>query len=297
MADYTITHTTTYNYHYPVSVSYHVVHLEPMRLSYQQCRQFELITDPGHQDYRQRVDYFGNTIGLFSIQEEHQKLHITSKSEVSVHLQAPDINAFPITCAEASAYFETPAAPLDTIQYLFGSNRIPQDPDDAIRSYAKKIFTPNKPLLQACADLMQDIKTRFAFDAKATTINTSVEDFFKLKRGVCQDFSHFAITALNAMALPARYVSGYILTNPPPGKPRLEGADASHAWVSVYVPEHGWVDFDPTNNIFCADQHVTVAYGRDFDDVSLVRGAVTGGRSHDLKVAVTMKPTAEAISG
>ena len=288
---YSIKHSTTYEYQYPVSVSHHAVYLEPANLPWQKCRHFQLNTDPQYQDYHRRTDYFGNALGLFSIQEEHQSLTILSESEVEVFKQAPDIAAFPVTCAEAIAYFKSSRTPpLESIQHLFGSTRIPQDPSPEIRHYAEGIFLPEKPLLQACSDLMADIKQNFAFDPEATDINTSVDDFFQLRRGVCQDFAHFVITAMTTMGLPVKYVSGYILTTPPPGTPRLEGADASHAWTAVYVPEHGWVDFDPTNNLFCADQHVTVAYGRDFDDVSLVRGAVTGGGEHELKGAVTMIP-------
>ncbi len=289
---YSIKHTTSYKYLYPVSASHHAVYLEPMKLPYQTCSQFTLTTNPPYQDYRSRKDYFGNALGFFSIQEEHQALSITSESVVEVHKQAPDLSALPISCCQAIDYFKSSRlSPHEAIQYLFGSARIPQEPSPEIRNYAESIFMPEKPLLQACLDLMSDIKLNFSFDAEATDINTSVEEFFKLRRGVCQDFAHFVITAMTAIGLPAKYVSGYILTIPPPGTPRMEGADASHAWTSVYVPEYGWVDFDPTNNIFCADQHVTLAYGRDFDDVSLVRGAVTGGGEHELDVAVTMLPT------
>ena len=288
---YSIKHTTTYKYRYPVSVSHHAVYLEPLKLPYQTCRQFSLTTNPPCLDYRKRKDYFGNTLGFLSIQEVHQQLTITSDSTVEVFRKAPDISAFPVTCSQAIDYCTSSrSVPLEAIQFLFGSSRIPQEPSQEIRSYAEALFLPGKPLLQACQDLMHDIRSNFTFDAEATDINTSVEDFFQLRRGVCQDFAHFVITVMTAVGLPARYVSGYILTNPPPGSPRLEGADASHAWTSAYVPEQGWIDFDPTNNVFCADQHVTVAYGRDFDDVSLVRGAVTGGGEHELDVAVTMSP-------
>ncbi len=291
MPRYAITHTTEYKYLYPVSVSHHAVYLQPLDLPTQDCLDFSLTADPMYQDYRTRLDYFGNRLGLFSIQEEHQSLVITSQSTVDAHGQVPDPGAFPMTCAEARQRFQSGKdIPIEALQYLFESNRIPADPSDAIRRYAAGIFQPEKPVLQACSDLMADIRANFSFDPEATDISTPVEDFLQLRRGVCQDFAHFAITVLTVMGLSARYVSGYILTHPPPGKPRLEGADASHAWVSVFLPGQGWFDFDPTNNIFCADQHVTVALGRDFDDVSLVRGAVTGGGEHELKVAVTMKP-------
>ena len=287
---YSITHTTEYRYLYPVSVSHHAVYLQPLDLPYQSCRSFSLSTEPVFQDYRSRVDYFGNRLGLFSIQEEHQSLIITSKSTVEARGRAPTIDDFPITCAQALERMHSmEGVPLDVLQFLFKPGRIPADPSTEIRDYAHAFFLPEKPVLKACSDLMADLKTRFAFDPSATDIATPVEEFMQLRRGVCQDFAHFVITLLLTMGLPARYVSGYILTQPPPGKPRLEGADASHAWVSVYLPGHGWVDFDPTNNQFCSDEHVTVAYGRDFDDVSLVRGAVTGGGEHALKVAVTMR--------
>ena len=288
---YSIEHTTEYEYLFPVSVSHHAVCLQPLDLPCQTCREFSLTSDPMYQDYRTRKDYFGNTRGLFSIQEEHQTLSITAKSLVDAHGRAPEIGDFPMTCGQAAELMKAGnSVPLEAMQYLFGSSRIPSDPVETIRRYASSLFPPDKPLLQGCLDLMSDIKANFTFDGEATDINTPVEDFMNLKRGVCQDFTHLSITLLRSLGLPARYVSGYILSIPAPGQPRLEGADASHAWVSVYLPGEGWFDFDPTNHIFCADQHVTVAYGRDFDDVSLVRGAVTGGGQHELKVAVTMKP-------
>ncbi|HSH09135.1 MAG TPA: transglutaminase family protein, partial [Oceanipulchritudo sp.] len=267
---YSIKHSTRYRYLYPVLVSHHAIYLQPLNLPSQKCREFTLTTDPACTDYRTRVDYFGNISGLFSVQEEHQSLLITSQSIVEAYGKAPDLNALPMTCGQATQLFKSgKSIPLEALQHLFGSNRIQRDPPDALREYAQSVFQPDKPLLQGCLDLMDDLKRNFTFDAEATDVDTSVEDFMKLRRGVCQDFAHFSITVLTAMGLPAKYVSGYILSIPPPGKPRLEGADASHAWVSVYLPQHGWVDFDPTNNIFCSDQHVTLAYGRDFDDVSL----------------------------
>ena len=164
---------------------------------------------------------------------------------------------------------------------------------EALRDYARTSFTDNAPVLAATHDLMRRIFEEFTFDPSATDVSTPVESVFKERRGVCQDFAHLMISALRSLGLPARYVSGYILTHPPPGQPRLQGADASHAWVSVWAPETGWVDFDPTNNVIPHGEHVTIAYGRDYDDVSPISGVLLGGGAHTVEVAVDVAPVGE----
>lgn len=290
MARYSVQHITRYEYEYPVVLSHHSAHLEPKNLIDQTCESFSLVTDPEFQDYRTRVDYFGNTYGLFSIQQDHSVLTVESQSIVQVNRQVPDLLLQTVTTKESREIFSRPQSDFTAQQYLYGSTYVHREPVKPILDYAKHIFTDKKPIVEGCRELMQDIRDNFTFDNQATDTTTTVEEFFKEKRGVCQDFTHFALTVLCSVGIPCRYVSGYILTQPPPGKPRLEGADASHAWVSMYLPHYGWIDFDPTNNLFCADQHVTVAWGRDFDDVSMIRGAITGGGEHKLNVSVTMKP-------
>jgi transglutaminase-like putative cysteine protease len=159
-----------------------------------------------------------------------------------------------------------------------------------LADYAKESFPKEKPVLAGARDLNTRIFRDFKFDSKATTVATPLEEVWEKRRGVCQDFAHLGIACLRSLGLPARYVSGYLRTHPPAGQPRLVGADASHAWFAIFCPGHGWVDFDPTNNVQPADEHITVAYGRDFGDVSPVAGILTGGGKHDVKVSVDVEP-------
>jgi transglutaminase-like putative cysteine protease len=160
----------------------------------------------------------------------------------------------------------------------------------ALRRYAAASFPAGRPTLEALLDLTQRIYRDFTYDPRATTVSTPLNQVWRTRRGVCQDFAHFQIGCLRALGLPARYVSGYLVTKPPPGKPRLVGADASHAWVALYCPGVGWIDADPTNNVLPAEHHITVAYGRDFSDVSPVKGVILGGGHHTLSVAVDVTP-------
>jgi transglutaminase-like putative cysteine protease len=171
---------------------------------------------------------------------------------------------------------------------VFESPRI--KPQGEFVTYAAKSFTPGRPWADALLDLTARIHSDFLFDSKATNVRTSSEEFYRKRRGVCQDFAHLQIACLRSLKLPARYVSGYLRTYPPPGKPRLIGADASHAWVSAFCPESGWLDLDPTNNLVVGDGHVTLAWGRDYGDVSPLRGLILGGRDHTLKVSVDVEP-------
>jgi transglutaminase-like putative cysteine protease len=183
-------------------------------------------------------------------------------------------------------------AGLDAYQFAFESPRIRMRPEFA--SYALESFTPGRPMQEALFDLMARIHNDFRFDSKSTNVRTPPEEAFRKRRGVCQDFAHVQIACLRSINLAARYVSGYLRTYPPPGKPRLVGADASHAWVSAYCPGSGWLDVDPTNNVVPSDGHVTLAWGRDYGDVSPLHGLVLGGGAHTLKVAVDMEPIESA---
>lgn len=287
MAFYSIRHLTEYKYQYPVTVSHHCAYLEPRTLSDQKCLSFELAIHPQANDMRERIDYFGNRLHIFSIQETHQELSIESLSLIEVTRKAPALGSINTTCAEVLAYLRKPES-LDESQFSYVSPRISFNAD--IVAFARTFFSSEKSFAQACFDLSAELNRTIKFDPKATDIDTSVEHFFKIRRGVCQDFAHLMIACIRSVGLPARYVSGYILTMPAPGKERLIGADASHAWVSIFDPNHGWIDIDPTNHCLCADQHVTVAYGRDFDDVSLIKGAITGGGEHEIAIGVTMMP-------
>jgi transglutaminase-like putative cysteine protease len=183
----------------------------------------------------------------------------------------------------------TPAS-LDAYQFVFESPRI--RPSAEFAKYAAPSFQPGRPFVEALLDLTARIYKEFKFDSKATSVRTPAEEVLKKRRGVCQDFAHLQIACLRSLNLPARYVSGYLRTYPPPGRPRLIGADASHAWVSAYCPGLGWMDVDPTNNVVPSYNHIMLAWGRDYGDVSPLRGVIVGGRDHTLKVAVDVEPVA-----
>lgn len=290
MSRYRIHHRTTYRYRYPVLVSHHAAHLEPLQRPNQHRRSFQLNITPEPFDLSSRLDYFGNRVHHFSIQEDHDRLVVDSHSEVVVTPPEAPLQEMTPTPREVSAFFESQASAsqLSAYQFCFPSQHTPESPE--VLAWAAPFFPPQEPVLQGALRLAEHLAKDFTFDARATDVSTPIQDVLKHRRGVCQDFAHLMLAGLRALRLPACYVSGYILTQPPPGKPRLVGADASHAWVSVYLPHYGWVDIDPTNFLICTDQHVTVSRGRDYADVSLVRGAVTGGGEHSLDVEVTMSP-------
>jgi transglutaminase-like putative cysteine protease len=237
----------------------------------------------------ERIDCFGNRERFFSIQTPHTELVIEAQSKVRVGARKPWPDRTPPwedVCSVIPRDLSREG--LEAYEFVFESPRIRTNRDFA--GYASESFTPRRPLAEALLDLTARIHADFRFDSKATNVRTSPEEVFKKRRGVCQDFAQFQIACLRSLHLPARYVSGYLRTLPPPGRPRLVGADASHAWVSVYCPEAGWLDVDPTNNVVPSDGHVTLAWGRDYGDISPVRGMILGGRDHTLQVGVDMEP-------
>lgn len=287
---YKILHRTTYRYKYPVSVGNHVACLKPRSLPHHQVECSELQIHPAPATRTERVDYFGNLLCFFTIQEPHTELVVEARSEVRVeqHLAVPARQAPPWEEVARSLATDRSPAGLEAYQFSFESPRIRIRPEFA--SYALQSFTPGRPLPEALLDLTARIHSDFRFDSKVTNVRTPAEEVFRKRRGVCQDFAHVQIACLRSLNLAARYVSGYLRTYPPAGKPRLVGADASHAWVSAYCPGMGWLDVDPTNNLVPSDGHVTLAWGRDYSDVSPLRGLVLGGGAHTLKVAVDMNP-------
>jgi transglutaminase-like putative cysteine protease len=294
MREYQITHQTNYKYSAPVAFSHLRAYLRPLSNYRQSVISYSQSILPLTSELTERTDYFGNSQMHFQIDTRHNELDVISHSRVQVSPQ-PDIGdpACSITCGDLRRHLST-EADADTllaVQMSSASGQTP--PSNAVRQFAAPFFDDDKPFLQAALTLNAAIYSEFQFDNDATDITTPVDEILRLKRGVCQDFAHLMLAAIRTMRLPARYVSGYILTNPPKGKPRMIGADASHAWVSVFVPAIGWVDLDPTNNLVTADQHITVATGRDFDDVSPIRGAVTGGGSQTIRIAVTVMPVEE----
>jgi transglutaminase-like putative cysteine protease len=280
-ATYEVVHTTKYKYSETVSVSHHLARVKPREFPGQECLAHELLIDPAPAVVRSHRDYFGNTVTFFIVERAHSELTVRATSTVKVvSRQRPA----PASTPPWEAARDYDALPLDALECLFDSASIAAS--DAVAGYAHPSFAPRRPLLEAVADLMRRIHADFTFDPKATTVTTPLRDVLSLRRGVCQDFARLAIACLRSFGVAARYVSGYLETLPPPGAPRLAGVDASHAWLAVYCPGLGWVDADPTNNMFPLTTHVTLAWGRDYADVSPVRGVILGGGQHSLQVSV-----------
>ena len=283
---YQITHATTYEYSASVSLCQNLTHLTPRSTAQQQCQQTGLSINPQPSVLSSRTDYFGNQLTFFAVQEPHRKLTITANHLVEVTPPAPvDASSTP-PWEEVRDRIRVNRTDdgLKAYQFTFASRHVPFSTE--LADYARGSFTAGRPLAEAVLDLTARIHSDFEYDPQATTISTPIHEVFRQRRGVCQDFSHLQISCLRSLGLAARYVSGYLRTMPQPGKPRLVGADATHAWVSVLCPEIGWFDVDPTNNLQPSDKHVVLAWGRDFDDVSPVKGVILGGEKHSIGVSV-----------
>lgn len=293
---YTIRHHTIYRYDFPVSVSHHVARLKPLSNVRQQTHAFELSILPQPEAVIERVDFFGNALHQFSLQKSHQELELEAYSEVTVDAPGAPLPDIAATCAEVRSALTQPRTPeaFEAKQFTYASPQIPILPE--LQDLTRSFLAESGHYLGGALALAEFIYDNYEFDPTATDVMTPVQEVVKLRRGVCQDFAHLGIACLRSIGMPVRYASGYILTNPPPGMPRLEGADASHAWISIYDPDLGWIDIDPTNNIICGEQHIAVGYGRDYQDVSLVRGAMTGGGRHSIEVGVTVAPKADALA-
>lgn len=294
---YNIFHRTIYAYTAPVTVSHHAARIEPRALTNQITERFALHVEPAPALQKNRLDYFGNRVWGFAIQEVHTRLEITATSQVTVSPVTPPALALSPPWEKVVELFSDPVSPevVEPYQFVFDSPLLRVSPE--LAEYARPSFAPGTPLLVAVADLNRRIFKDFKYDPVATTVATPLEEVLAKRRGVCQDFSHLAIAALRSLGLPARYVSGYLRTRPPEGKKRLVGADASHAWFSVFCPSTGWLDFDPTNNVLPVEEHITLAYGRDYTDVSPVTGVITGGGSHQVRVSVDVEAVETAREG
>lgn len=287
---YKVTHTTIYNYTEPVPVCHNEVHLTPRNHRRQTCLAHRLRIRPDPALHSARVDYYGNHAGYFSIQDEHDRLAVTAHSQVQVVApEVPDPAATP-AWEEVRDRFALGQPPwwLEARQFVYASPHAPLA--DELRAYAVPSFPAGQSWLAGVLDLTARIFKEFKYDSTATTVNTPVVQVLHDRRGVCQDFAHLQIACLRSLGLPARYVSGYLLTAPPPGQQRLVGADASHAWLSAFCPEVGWIDFDPTNNQLPSTSHVTLAWGRDYSDVCPIKGVLIGGGQHRMRVAVDVVP-------
>lgn len=289
---YRIEHDTRYRYAAPTPMSHHVTCLCPRDLPRQRVLAHSLSIEPAPSDRRSRTDWFGNTLEQFAILGSHRELLVRAQSLVEVREmpgRRDDGTAWE-DVRDSFVYAKGEPGRRES-EFLFESPFIVVG--DRSREYALPSFPPGRPLLEAATDLMHRMHEDFLFDASATTVTTPVTRVLAERRGVCQDLAHVMISCLRALGLPARYVSGYLLTDPPPGQPRLVGADASHAWVSVHCPNAGWVDLDPTNDVETGLRHVVTGWGRDYGDVCPLRGVFTGGGDHLLEIAVSVHPLEE----
>ncbi len=284
--NYQVSHTTIYDYHEPVSVSQHLLRLRPRTSTAQNCQDYKVSIDPEPSTIQLQTDYFGNAVAFVAIEQPHTRLVIRSVSKVEkFRIAVPD--PFETPSWERVREFSRGAQigdALEASEFLFDSPLVQAAEEFA--SYAALSFRKGRAILDAVLHLTERIHEDFTFDQEATTVATPVNTVLKNRRGVCQDFAHLEIACLRSLGLPARYVSGYIETIPPPGRPKLTGSDASHAWVSFYCHGLGWIDVDPTNNLVMSNQHVTLGWGRDYTDVSPVRGIILGSGQHTVRVAV-----------
>jgi transglutaminase-like putative cysteine protease len=283
---YEVSHRTAYRYSQPVSISHHLLHLTPRDGAFQSCRDTALEITPAPSVRAPGVDYFGNPTTFVTVQQNHVELVLHALSSIEVaDRPVPEAAATPPwESVRETALRERTADALQALEFTFASPYVPIAAE--LRAYAARSFAPGRPVLEAARELTHRIFADFTYEPGATTLATGVVRAFAMRRGVCQDFAHIELACLRALRLPARYVSGYLLTRPPDGKERLVGADASHAWLAVWIPGHGWVDLDPTNDLIPGREHITIGWGRDYGDISPVSGVMFGGGAHEVTVAV-----------
>lgn len=293
---YRVHHMTSYRYSEAFANCHNQVRLTPRNSSAQRCISSEIIVEPQPEVFDRHVDVFGNLVESFSLHIPSNFLDVQAISEVDIEKRPPvptDISDSWEQVRDLLAG-DTGQAELDPLQYIFDSPLVGRTAE--AEEYAMQSFKPGTPLMLGAQDLMKRINVDFKFDPSATVVGTSVAEVFRKRRGVCQDFAHLMSACLRAIGLPARYVSGYIRTDPAPGRTKLVGADASHAWCSTWCPKAGWQDFDPTNNASPDDRHITLAWGRDYSDVSPICGVVLGGGGHRIEVSVDVAPVETSVS-
>jgi len=289
---------TTYDYSAPVATARHLLRMTPINRPGQRVLQANIVIKPEPSLRREDRDFFGNAVTRVSFDTPHNELDIVMTARVEVLAEAPldPEQTAPWERVRDIAFSGSDMSSEAPAHFLFPSRLVPRVP--ALRMYAAESFTPGRPILAAALDLTRRIWTDFTYDTDATAIDTPPEEVFALKRGVCQDFTHLMITGLRGLGIPAAYVSGFLRTMPPPGQERLEGADATHAWVAVWCGrEIGWHGLDPTNGIMVGQDHIVLAIGRDYADVSPVDGVVVTAGDHVLDVAVDVVPAGTPISG
>lgn len=298
MPTWDLVHRTVYEYDEPVTESYGATALTPRDLPDQRCLASALEVDPAPADSDVHVDYFGNTARYFAITTAHRRLAVTCRSAVEVTRVAPDPAALPRISWDAAAAAvragddaagTDPAGLVGLAEMLLPSRHVA--PGEEVRAWAEPTFVPGRPLVDVVVELSHRIRHELAYRSGATTVGTTQAQLLDQRAGVCQDFAHLAIAALRAHGLPARYASGYLETRPRPGRPKLRGADASHAWVSAWVPGFGWLESDPTNDALVDDRYVVLGWGRDYDDVPPLRGVIaTDGAPARPQVEVDLVP-------
>lgn len=287
---YRVTHETRYTYSQRVAGSSHLAHLTPRATAWQRVHEHRIVHDPVPGEAEHGRDYFGNAVTRFHIEVPHLALTVRAESVVEVEPRNVDCNASPPWESARADADAPPQHGLEVEEFRAPSPMAPRL--DAARAYAAPSFPAGRPWLEALLDLTQRIKRDFAYDPTATTVTTRVAEVLTLGRGVCQDFAHLMISCLRSLGLPARYVSGYVLTSTPARTTGLVGADASHAWIAAHCPGLGWVAFDPTNGKIADSEFVTVAWGREFSDVTPLRGVVLSAATQTLAVAVSVVPAA-----
>jgi transglutaminase-like putative cysteine protease len=290
MRTYRIQHSTTYTYDADVTGSYGVFHLRPRDLEWQRCVSHEITVEPAPSDLLVHDDLYGNAKSYFHVTEPHQTLVVTAVSRVEVEQQQlpQDLLAVPWERARPAERGDQPDA-WSATDFTYPSPYVEVPP--GIEEYTRTSFTPGRPLGEAAVELMHRVHDDFTYKFGSTSVSTPVSTLLEKKMGVCQDFSHFMVSGLRSLGLAGRYVSGYLATRPPPGQPRLVGADASHAWVGCWVPGAGWLYLDPTNAKVIDESHATVAFGRDYGDVPPVKGVIfTESKTSKMKVSVDMAP-------
>jgi transglutaminase-like putative cysteine protease len=299
---YKVAHTTIYKYADEVSSSYGQIHLLPRDLFGQRCERSEIVIDPVPDDYRERSDFFGNRVAYFAISSAHKSLSVSTTSWIDVvtgarlnSVAAVDATGIPWEAARIGAVAEEngEAIDLEGREFLLDSPLVATSAD--LAAYGRLSFVAGRPIISALSDIAVRINSDFKYKPGATQVTTTAGEVLVQREGVCQDFAHLFIGCARSLGMAARYVSGYLETDPPPGRPRLQGADVSHAWASILVPGRGWIDVDPTNRQLVNDRYVVVGWGRDYNDVPPLKGVIfTEGTKHDLEVLVDVIPLDEA---